>query len=52
MKLYSLELVIFGWLAYNIFVEIHDWLAESFDGQDNEQVVIAPKPVAPFPNVK
>ena len=31
MKLYSLELVLFGWLAYNIFVEIHDWVAESFE---------------------
>ena len=50
MKLYSLELVIFGWLAYNIFVEIHDWVTESFE--DNERVVVAPKPVAPFPNVK
>tara|TARA_B100000609_G_C16777312_1_gene214856 strand:- start:279 stop:479 length:201 start_codon:yes stop_codon:yes gene_type:complete len=44
MRLYSFELVLFGWLAYNIFVELHDWVAESFE--ENEQTVEAPEPVA------
>ena len=44
MRLFSFELVLFGWLAYNIFVELHDWVAESFE--ENEQIVEAPKPVS------
>ncbi len=44
MRLFSFELVLFGWLAYNIFVELHDWVAESFE--ENEQTVEAPKPVS------
>ena len=44
MRLFSFEVVLFGWLAYNIFVELHDWVAESFE--ENEQTVEAPKPVS------
>lgn len=28
MKTYSLELVLFSWLAYNIAIEIHSWFDE------------------------
>ena len=45
MKLYSLELVLFGWLAYNIFVEIHDWVAESFEDNEQHSEVEAPEPI-------
>ena len=46
MKLYSLELVLFGWLAYNIFVEIHDWVAESFEDNEQNSEVEAHDPIA------
>ena len=46
MKLYSLELVLFGWLAYNIFVEIHDWVADSFEDNEQHSEVEAPEPIA------
>ena len=47
MKLYSLELVLYGWLAYNIFVEIHDWVADSFEDNEQHSEVVAPEPVLP-----
>ena len=43
MKTYSLELVLFSWLAYNIFLEIHSWF-------DKEEVQLPPaveRPVQP-----
>ena len=46
MKLYSLELVLFGWLAYNIFVEIHDWVADSFEDNEQPSEDDAPEPIA------
>ena len=44
MKTLSLELVLFSWLAYNIFLEIHSWF-------DKEEVAEVPpaveRPVVP-----
>jgi len=45
MKTYSFEIILFGWLAYNIFVEIHDYIAESME--EDEQTIVAPQPVTP-----
>ena len=45
MKTLSLELVLFSWLAYNIFLEIHSWF-------DKEEVAEVPpaveRPVVPI----
>ena len=44
MKTYSLELVLFSWLAYNIFLEIHSW----FDKEEEVQLPPAvERPVQP-----
>tara|TARA_A200000159_G_scaffold27963_1_gene24697 strand:+ start:962 stop:1132 length:171 start_codon:yes stop_codon:yes gene_type:complete len=45
MKTFGFEIILFGWLAYNIFVEIHDYIAESME--EDEQTIVAPEPVNP-----
>ena len=45
MKTFGFEIILFGWLAYNIFVEIHDYIAESIE--EDEQTIVAPEPVNP-----
>jgi len=51
MRTYGFEIILFGWLAYNIFVEIHDWVTESIE---DEQTIVAPEPIkkGEVPNVK